>query len=84
VDSLKREELPAEMQKMSEPERKAYVEAKAKEREKIQQEINKLNAERSKYVAQQMKNQHQTDTLDSVMIAAIRELAGKKDYKFEP
>jgi len=81
--SLKAEELPVEMQKMTETERKAYVETKTKEREKIQEQINQLNAERTKYVAEKTKQTNATNTLDSVVLSTVREQATKRNYKFE-
>ena len=81
--ALKAEELPVEMQKMTEPGRKAYVATKTAEREKIQTQINSLNAERNKYVAEQTKKLAVTNTLDNVMTATIREQALKKNYRFE-
>jgi hypothetical protein len=83
LETMKKEELPPEMQKLNESERKAYVEAKAKEREKLQADINRLNAERSKFVAEEMKKTAQTNTLDQVMIATIREQATRRNYRFE-
>ena len=83
LSSLKTEELPVEMQKLSEPARKAYVESRMKEREKIQEDINRLNAERNKFVAEKSKQQGATNTLDSVMVSAVREQAMKRQYKFE-
>jgi hypothetical protein len=80
---LKKEELPPEMQKMTDPERRAYVAAKAKEREKIQTEINRLNAERIKYVTEKTKQQPGANTLDAVMIATIREQAARNSFRFE-
>ena len=80
---LKAEDLPAEMQKMNEADRKAFVETKAKERADLQARINKLNEERNKYVAEQRKNQAAANTLDSVMVSTIREQAAKKNYRFE-
>lgn len=83
LEAMKQEELPPEMQKLNESERRAYVETKAKEREKIQSDINRLNAERSRYVAGQMTKTAQTNTLDQVMIATIREQATQRNYRFE-
>jgi hypothetical protein len=83
LTKLKKEELPAEMQKMNDTERKTYVEAKTTERAKLQSQINQLNVERSKYVEEQMKKNSQTNTLDQVMITAIREQATKRNYRFE-
>jgi len=83
VKSVKAEELPAEMQKLNEAERGAYIEKKSKERTDLQTKINQLNAEREKYVAAQMKSQSGTNTLDSAIIGAIREQGQKRSFKFE-
>lgn len=83
LDALKREELPAEMQKLNEAERKAYVETKAKERAELQAKITRLNDERTHYLAQQTKQHTATNTLDSVVISTVREQAAKRNFKFE-
>jgi len=83
IEELKDEELPDEMKKMTVQERKTYLDKMGKEREKIQTEINKLNDERSKYVAQKMLENKNDNTLDAVMIKTIREQAKEKNYKFE-
>ncbi|HEX5222977.1 MAG TPA: VWA domain-containing protein [Verrucomicrobiae bacterium] len=83
VDQLKTEELPAAMQKMDAEERKAYVEKNAKERAELQAKINQLNREREQYVAQKIKEVAGTNTLDAVMISAIREQSAKRNFKFE-
>lgn len=83
LSALKAEELPVEMQKMTETERKTYVTAKTKEREKLQAEIIRLNAERNKYVAEQSKKHSSTNTLDSVVVTTVREQAAKRNYRFE-
>jgi len=83
VEKLKAEELPAEMQKMNADERKAYIEKSAKERSELQTKINQLNREREQYVAQKMKEVTGTNTLDSVMVSAIREQSAKRNFKFE-
>jgi hypothetical protein len=83
VATLKAEELPAEMQSLSVAERKGYVETKAKERAEMQAKINALNQEREKYVAARMKEVAGTNTLDAVVIAAVREQSAKRNFKFE-
>ncbi|MCJ7554486.1 MAG: VWA domain-containing protein [Ignavibacteriaceae bacterium] len=83
IEELKEEELPEEMKKMSVQERKAYLDKMEKEREVIQNKINKLNDERSKYIAQKMLDDKNDNTLDAVMIKTIREQAKQKNYKFE-
>lgn len=83
VEELKDEELPDEMRKMTVQERKTYLDKMEKEREQIQNKINKLNDERSKYVAQKMLENKNDNTLDAVMIKTIREQAKQKNYSFE-
>lgn len=83
IEELKDEELPDEMKKMSVQERKSYLDKKEKERSQIQDKINKLNDERSKYVAKKMLENKNDNTLDAVMIKTIREQAKNKNYKFD-
>jgi hypothetical protein len=80
---LKAEEFPAEMQKMSVGERKAYIEKSAKQRADLQAKINQLNSEREKYVALKMKEVAGTNTLDAVVISAVREQSAKRNFRFE-
>ena len=81
---LKEEELPENMRKMTEKERKAYIETKTKERAQIQKKIQDLNEKRKKYVAVEMKKQQAAGekTLGSAVIQAVREQAKKKNFKF--
>ena len=83
LSTVKPEELPVEMRKMTEVERKSYVATKAQEREKLQAEINRLNSDRTKYVAEQSRKQSTTNTLESVVITTVREQAQKRNYRFE-
>ena len=83
VEELEEEALPEEMKKMSPKERKKYVEEMTAKRDKIQKQIKVLKKERDTYVAKKRKQQAQENTLDSAMIAAIKQQAGKKNYKFE-
>ncbi|MBE0536926.1 MAG: VWA domain-containing protein [Phycisphaerae bacterium] len=84
LSKLKAEDLPEEMRKMTAEEQKAYVEAKAKERAQIQQQIQQLNDARTKYVAEQMKKQAGgAETLGSAIIEAVRKQAEAKQFKFE-
>lgn len=83
LGKVKAAELPPEMQPMNEEQRKAYVEDKARERAALQAKIQQLNVERQKYVAEQMKQHTAKDTLDAVMVSAIREQAQQKNFKFE-
>ncbi len=83
VAKLKPEELPAEMQTLNAEQRKAYVETKSKERTAMQAKIQELNKEREKYVAARLKEIAGTNTLDAVIISAVREQSAKRNFKFE-
>jgi hypothetical protein len=83
VSALKTEDLPAEMQKLNADERKVYVETKSKERAEMQTKINALNKDREQYVAARMKEVAGTNTLDAVVISAVREQSAKRNFKFE-
>lgn len=85
LEELKAEGLPEAMRKMTVAERKAHLEAKAKRRAEVQQQIRKLNEARKKYVAEQMKKLKASgvDTFDRAMIRALRQQAAKKNFKFE-
>jgi hypothetical protein len=84
IEDLKEKELPTNMQKMNTEQRKVYINTKANERAQIQAKIQKLNAEREKYVAEQMKKtQTQDKSFGSAAIKAIQEQAKKKNFEFE-
>ena len=83
IEDIKEEDLPEEMKKMSVKERKEYIEKLKKEREELQAKIQKLKKERDKFVAEKRKKMAADNTLDAVMIQAIREQAKEKKFKFE-
>lgn len=85
LEDIKNEELPQEMQKMSQEERKAYIRSKEKQRAELQQKIQQLNRQRQKYVEEEMKKRGQeTTTFGSAAIKAVREQAKNKNFTFEP
>lgn len=85
LDDMDEEELPEEMQKMDKEERKEYVSKKSKERDAIQKEIQELSNQRNKYIADERKKMSSgsKNTLDEVMLKAVREQAESKNFKFE-
>lgn len=83
IGKLKAEELPPEMQKMNAAERKAFIEKNAKERAELQAKIKQLNQEREQYVATRMKEIAGTNTLEAVVISAVREQSAKRNFTFE-
>ena len=84
LEDVKAEDLPEEMRKMTMKERKAYVEAKTKQRADLQKKIQELNDQRKKHVAEEMKKrQKEGNTLGSAITQAIRAQAMKKNFEFE-
>lgn len=83
LEEIPEKQLPKEMQSMNVEERKAYVNQKAKEREKIQNEINKLDQQRRDYITQKISERPEDNTLDAAMLKIIRDQASNKNYIFE-
>lgn len=81
IEEIKIETLPAEMQKLNTEERKAYIEKKKKERIDIQSKITEFNKKRTKYLAEQKKDNTE-EMLDAAMIKAVKKQAISKRYKF--
>ncbi|MBN2401223.1 MAG: VWA domain-containing protein [Spirochaetes bacterium] len=82
LEKIKDEDLPDEMKGLKGGERKRYVDKIIKKRSDIQKKINTLNEDRRKYVEKEMKKQSKNNTLDAAIINAVRDQAGKKNYKF--
>jgi hypothetical protein len=82
IEELEESELPEEMKAMTVEERKAYVDEKAKERERIQNKINKLDNQRRDFIAEKLAD-GEDNTLDAAMLKMIREQAAEKNYEFE-
>jgi hypothetical protein len=55
LEDLKTEDFPENMRFMSLDEKKAYIDARIKEREELQSQIRKLDSERQQYIAAEMK-----------------------------
>lgn len=80
--SLKKKQLPKQLQNKSTKEIKVYVEKKRKERAEIQQKIQELNKKRKSYVAKKQRESSKKNELESVMIKAIKKQAKKKNYSW--
>ena len=77
-DKLKKDELPENLRGKSKTEIKAYVSAQRKEREQIQNEINKLNKQRREFISK--SKSQSSNGLESAMIKALKKQAEKKNY----
>jgi hypothetical protein len=83
LEAVREEELPKELKDLKPDARQAFVDQKAAERTKIQSEIRKLSEDRQKYVAEKAKQKGSGDTLDQVIVQAVREQAAKKAIEFK-
>jgi hypothetical protein len=85
LDDVKDEDLPESLKKLDKTQRKARVEEASRERAAIQKQILDLNREREKFLAAERKKQApaQRETLDQVIVKAIREQAAQHHLSFE-
>jgi hypothetical protein len=81
-DKLEKEQLPEEMRGMDAQERKKHIVEKAGKRKEIQEQINKLNTDRQKYITEQQTKAGE-NTLDQAVLGAIRKQAQEKSYLYE-
>jgi len=81
--TLKDEDLPEEMRKMTPEERKDYIAKKSEERAKMQEEIKKLSEEREKYVAEERKKTAEAGakSFDEAVQEMLKGQLEKKGYK---
>jgi hypothetical protein len=83
LETLSDAELPEELKTMAPAARQTYIDTKAAERSKIQADINRLNEERKKYVAEKAKEKGEESTLDNAISKVVREQAAKKAIEFK-
>lgn len=82
LEDVKAKDLPEEMKTMDKDERKKYIETKRVEREKIKKEIREYGKKAEAYVAEKRKENAATQTLDNVLIEAVKEQAKTKEFNF--
>ncbi len=78
IEDVKTKDLPAEMQKMTMPERKAHLEKKSKEREEIREKVKDLSQKRQNFIKNELKKLGTGNSFDQVVEKALREQAAKK------
>ncbi len=83
LGSLKNDELPAQMQKMTAAQKDAYVKELQAKRAKLQEQINAANEKRRTYVEAEMKNNAQANTLDQAILGSVREEAKKLGFSID-
>lgn len=83
LGDLKDEQLPRELRTIEPAKRAEWVAEKQGEREKLQERLLKVSAEREAFVADELKAQSGAKTLDEAVTQAVREQAAKKAFVFE-
>jgi hypothetical protein len=82
ITKISVQDLPAEIQKLSPEQRMKYIEAKAKEREKLKAEIAELSKKRTQYINSQ-KPEAAEPSLGKTIVSGIKTKAQEKGYSFE-
>ena len=72
LNKVKTDELPPEMQKMTQAERQVYIQQKIEERAKIRQEITDLSKKREQYLREQGEKTNKSDAFDSAVEKALQ------------
>ncbi len=83
LKALKDEELPEAMKKLSPADRDKYVQKVGAQRAQIQAKINDLNEKRRVFVAEQMKKNTQSNSLDRAILTSVKDEAAKKGFTIE-
>lgn len=86
LDAIKKDDLPADLQKLNDKELKAAIEQKQKARTELQGRIQKLSEEREQYIAAERKRLAESgkgDSFDATVAAAIRNQAARKGIEYK-
>ena len=83
IESLSEAELPEVMQGMTKSEQKKYIADMASKRKSIQAEILVLEKQAQEYEKKERSKLSDTQTLDNVLINAVKEQAEMKAFKFD-
>jgi Mg-chelatase subunit ChlD len=84
LDKLNDADMPKEIQGLSRPEQKEYLQEKQRERSQIQQKIQDVTKKRDSYVEEQRKKSGSTkDAFDSEVLKTLKEQGKDKGITFE-
>ncbi len=83
VARMKAEELPAPMQRMSDDERRKFIDGKARERAELQKRIADLSQKRDQFIAAERKKQAAgPKTFDDAVSSSVRTEAESSGFAF--
>ena len=85
IEDVKEKDLPKELRGKTLEEKRAYLETKLTEREKIQAQIKELHTKRLTWVAVELKRQgaDESKSFDAAVRKALRVQAEAKGYEFD-
>lgn len=83
LSGLKNEELPDEMQKMTDGERKEYLAKKAAERDEIRKKIDELSKKRAEFIQEEQKKRGVDKGFDGVVLKMLQEQGAKKGIEYK-
>ena len=79
VEEIKKENLPAPIQKLSEEDRQKQINETLAKRKEIKQKIEKLNQDRQVFIREEIaESEELADSLDSKLYKTLRSQAGKR------
>jgi von Willebrand factor type A domain-containing protein len=82
VKAVKASDLPEAMRNMTPDQRRAFVEAKARERAQLQAQIQALEKDRRQYLGA-LRRGNAPDTLDEVMLQGLRDQAACRGFALQ-
>jgi hypothetical protein len=84
LGKIKEEELPDEMKKMTEAERKKYIEEQKVKRDEASKKIKDISVKRDEYIKKELeKAGGKKDAFDLTVIKSLKDQAEKKGIKYE-
>jgi len=86
LDEVPEKQLPAEIQAMEPPERKAFLQQKTEEREAVQRQIDSLTKDRDAYVrteTERLRASGKADGFDDKVLETIRSQAAVAGIEYE-
>jgi hypothetical protein len=81
LESVKSEDLPDDLRKMSESERKAEIEKRLAERKKIREEILNLSKQRDAFISAERKKSGKQNGFDAAVAEALSEQLARRGIK---
>lgn len=83
IKSIDKNDLPRELQKLSDVELEKYIDEQNSERDSIKKELEDLEVKRKEYINEQLKSESENSDLGSAIVQSLKKAAEAKGYSFE-